>query len=500
MQLSINDFLKYRKEFSLGDLQTESLNPISKNLSQTLNKNTKEAISILKKIDSIALKKIPQYSQRIFEMQNECQQILSQGGRVFLCGCGATGRLAISLEKIYRMQRGKNNVISFMAGGDFALIKSVESFEDSKEYGKRQLSDLGFNENDILLSITEGGETSFVIGATEYAATISKVNPWFIYCNPDKQLLKIKRSADIILSENVKKLSLDIGAMAISGSTRMQASTVQMIVGGMSILFNHQSLQSLEDELNHLVQSLVEVDYSWLDLFIEAEADLYMNKKTVSYRTSSDLGICVLTDTTERAPTFNLQSFETLSDNYLSWSYLCLDDAKTIAEAWTKLLGRSPRPIEWAEHSKSIGIEKIHEFDLTNSSLDRRIKVDSEMKKFEISNAKNEIVFKFEQIQHRLKLLDNSYFYKHIILKMILNTQSTLVMGKMGRYRGNLMTFVKASNAKLVDRAYRYIKVLLDEENIIYNDEQIIELIFKYRSENVSEGIVNKVFNELKEA
>ena len=83
---------------------------------------------------------------------------------------------------------------------------------------------------------------------------------------------------------------------------------------------------------------------------------------------------------------------------------------------------------------------------------------------------------------------------------MILNTQSTLVMGKMGRYRGNLMTFVKASNAKLVDRAYRYIKVLLDEENIIYNDEQIIELIFKYRSENVSEGIVNKVFNELKEA
>lgn len=73
------------------------------------------------------------------------QDTLKSGNKVFMCGCGATGRLSLVLETLFRQKFGNTDkVISFMAGGDFALIKSVESFEDRTEYGERQLMELGF--------------------------------------------------------------------------------------------------------------------------------------------------------------------------------------------------------------------------------------------------------------------------------------------------------------------------------------------------------------------
>lgn len=43
-----------------------------------------------------------------------------------------------------------------MAGGDVALIKSVEDFEDHPEFAVQHMKDLGFTENDLLLASTEG--------------------------------------------------------------------------------------------------------------------------------------------------------------------------------------------------------------------------------------------------------------------------------------------------------------------------------------------------------
>ena len=51
-----------------------------------------------------------------------------------------------------------------MAGGDYALIKSVEGFEDFTAFGRKQIRDLGVRAGDVVFAITEGGETSFVIG------------------------------------------------------------------------------------------------------------------------------------------------------------------------------------------------------------------------------------------------------------------------------------------------------------------------------------------------
>lgn len=48
----------------------------------------------------------------------------------------------------------------------------------------------------------------------------------------------------------------------------------------------------------------------------------------------------------------------------------------------------------------------------------------------------------------------------HSIIKMVLNNLSTVIMGRMDRYQSNIMTYVKPTNYKLIDRATRYVMML----------------------------------------
>ena len=50
---------------------------------------------------------------------------------------------------------------------------------------------------------------------------------------------------------------------------------------------------------------------------------------------------------------------------------------------------------------------------------------------------------------------------RNIALKLLLNAHSTLLAGRLGRFEGNWMTWVKPGNLKLIDRAIRYIRHIL---------------------------------------
>jgi N-acetylmuramic acid 6-phosphate etherase len=56
---------------------------------------------------------------------------------------------------------------------------------------------------------------------------------------------------------------------------------------------------------------------------------------------------------------------------------------------------------------------------------------------------------------------------------MILNMHSTLVMGRMGRYERNIMTWVRPANNKLIDRTIRYVDLFLRESNIYKSYQEI---------------------------
>src|SRR5207253_3478718 len=77
---------------------------------------------------------------------------------------------------------------------------------------------------------TEGGETSFVIG-TAWKGLEAGAKVYFVYNNPDSILCRhVKRSREIIEEPRIEKINLTTGPMAITGSTRMQATTIQLCV------------------------------------------------------------------------------------------------------------------------------------------------------------------------------------------------------------------------------------------------------------------------------
>jgi len=494
------DFLSISSQFKLGHLQTESFHPVTAKLSQTLIKKTGEGISLLKEVDTRALNLIKDKADEVHLMSLKIHETLTLGGRVFFCGCGATGRLSLVVETLYRQSfTGKNNVFAFMAGGDFALIKSVESFEDQTSYGERQLMELGFKEGDLLIATTEGGETPFVIGAALKAAEVSSMGSYFLYCNPDELLSGLERCRLVLSNPKVAKINLSVGPMGISGSTRMQASTVLMMAAGAALLHHNMDQVKFSQYWSDSLHELNQLDYKWLAPFVEAEAELYKSKKFLNYTSDHILGISILTDTTERSPTFSLSGFENLIGDISrpSLSYLFLPAAKTSKDAWFALLHRAPRALDWAEFNGRINIDQVYGFDIsTEGRLGREKRL--ETKTFEITHHHSYVLFKLEGLEYKLPV-GGDILLTHLKVKILINTLSTSIMGLLGRYEGNVMTWVRASNNKLVDRAARYIAEILSQQGLSRTYEQIVQEIFKQlEGIHENEPIVLKVVEALK--
>jgi N-acetylmuramic acid 6-phosphate etherase len=129
----------------------------------------------------------------------------------------------------------------------------------------------------------------------------------------------------------------------------------------------------------------------------------------------------------------------------------------------------------------------LYGFDFSRKGLEKR-KQKISPSSFVIIDIRRETgQFKFEfQEEVRFVSTDGlSLLNQHLLLKMLLNILSTLVMGKLGRYESNLMTYVTPSNNKLIDRAVRYVGILLERKEISASYEQIVYALF----EEIDSGI-----------
>ena len=246
-------FINEEKAFRLGELLTESSHPKTRTLSQTLRTNLPEGIRLLQSVDD----DIPPAVEKVFqqdpfkELIKTFSKAIKARKRIFFTGCGATGRLSILLETAWRrfwrtlkqthpdiaacMPGMEDLTISVMAGGDFALIKSVEGFEDFPDFGRYQLKQGGVSSGDVVVAITEGGETPFVIGTAWQGLDVG-AKVFFVYNNPTDLLSRfVQRSREVIEEPRITKLDLSTGSMAITGSTRMQATTAELLVVGCAL-------------------------------------------------------------------------------------------------------------------------------------------------------------------------------------------------------------------------------------------------------------------------
>ena len=481
--MEVQSFLKEAHKYHLGELNTEQPHPKTQNLAEIIQKDLPSAVSLLKEVDIEALEKLLTYSPAIERLKKSIQQALGQDGRIFLCGCGATGRLSLLLEFLWREQNpGNNQVIAFMAGGDVALVHSLEGFEDYPEYGERHLKQLGFSKDDLLISCTEGGETPYVIGATEAASNISKHKPYFLYCNPDQLLCeKVERSKLVIENQDIEKICLSVGPMALSGSTRMQASTVLQLAVGMALLFPEQSVSA---QVSAFIDHVKKSPFDKLVPFIKKEVEIYNLGDYLMY-SPLDFGISVFTDTTERSPTFSLPSFEGKSkhNDKPSLCYIQFPNCENGDESWQELLLRTPRPINWPEVDPQTTAEYLHSFDFSKNAYEfRKSSIGNKSQHiFHIRKDEDYLVWELEEVQDHFSLAGLNSLLQHTFLKLLINTHSTLLMGLMGRYKSNIMTWVTPTNGKLIDRSARYIQLLLKEKNIEASYEEVVKKIFNFK-------------------
>ncbi len=489
-----DDFLVICEQFKLGKLPTESQHPSTLNLSSDALTNVSAAIQTIKDIDYGVFLEVQKKLPELKLLKEKVATTINNGGNIFLCGCGATGRLSLALETIWRHQHKNNStlesrVISFMAGGDVALIHSVEKFEDFPEFGERQLMELGFKEGDLLISTTEGGETPFVIGATEAASRVSSNKPFFLYCNPDEILAKTAaRSKNVILNPDIFKINVTVGPMALTGSTRMQATTILMYYVGLAMWYYDREFSLIELEVKNIISFIEKTNFDFLKPFIERESAIYKEEGYIFYETDTYLGISILTDTTERSPTFSLYPFENQKDDDKnpSLSYLYFKKSKDRATAWSDLLLRSPRTFYWPEVTAQTSGERLDGFDFSEKFPELRatyLKNKHHHFKIYFNEPKNQIYFELDDLSYTLDLEVLNFLSTHLVLKVLMNNLSTTIMGRMGRYESNLMTWVRASNNKLVDRAVRYATTLLAQKGIDVPYEKLVHSCFKLKDQ-----------------
>ena len=344
------EFVAISSQFKLGALVTESSHPVTAELSQTARQSIAAALGQLFDVDLDVINKYQEFAEsgRARAIADTLLRSLKNGGKLFFTGCGSTGRLSIQLVSIWRdfwqRQRAQglkssptaeeleNRAFSVMAGGDFALIKAVEGFEDFTQFGKKQIGDLGVSAKDVVFAITEGGETSFVIG-TAWKGVEVGAKVYFVYNNPDDILCEhVQRSREVIQDSRIERINLTTGPMAITGSTRMQATTIQLCV---ILTILEMVLRDLMREFEptgpgELESNQVPAEFHRKLLAMHAglksptllaqlanlgalEEEVYRSSHKNNYF-ADRFGIDVLTDTTERSPTYCTPPFRKFDD------------------------------------------------------------------------------------------------------------------------------------------------------------------------------------------
>ena len=387
-----------------------------------------------------------------------------------------------------------------MTGGDYALVKSVEFFEDYQSFGRRQVQEMGMDSNDMLIAITEGGETSSVLG-TVFEALDCNSKVFLMFNNPADLLAEhLERSRKAIRDPRVCVLDLSCGPMALAGSTRMQATTSEQLVAGgalesiMNQLLGKEQCDYAADFENLLDSLESSTSVKAMADYIDFEAEIYRKKGLITYF-ANDFLLDIFTDTTERSPTFMLPPFrkndDTLSPR--SWAFVKNPLLSTV-EVWSRGMRRPLRCLDWtlqdyiqmgAPESVQSNPPKIQASELLKfevgkeSPQDRSVTgrdaavlvtvgkepVDPALfKAFEtldapfayrkhlsVGGAEGDYTIACDLPETPLQLM------KHMAIKLALNTISTGTMAVLGRITGNWMSWVDATNKKLIDRATRLI-------------------------------------------
>ncbi len=483
-------FIKEESDYFLGYIDAEQSNPKTRTLSQTISVNVKDGVRMLQSVDAdlLELYKNTLYSDKFDKFLNSIKNVLEGNGKIVLSGCGSSGRLCMSVEKGFRRavkKLGLNNmedkVVTLMTGGDYALIRAVENFEDFEVLARKQVDELKVTKDDLLIGVTATGETTSIIGSAMRASELG-AQVYMVVCSDiEKMLGKIERVDKLYSRDNVSVLYLPCGPFGVAGSSRMQSSSIEqtVIMSAFELILNkNMTKEKLCDMFKNMLEYLMSDSVvEKIAEYVEKENDIYKKKGYVTYF-SKEYVLDILTDTTERGPTFTTPPFrpQHRTDLPLSWAFV-KNPVLTNKEAWLDCLGRKARCVEWEqEYYNSVGItaqipdiseERMHEFIIGCEADSEREEKDG----IAVWIDSKEPCEEFKKIASRYKGQHSLVIevdkqptlmnvFERIGMKMAINTISTGAMALYGRVTGNYMTFLNISNKKLIDRGARIVSDL----------------------------------------
>lgn len=507
------DFIDNEKQFQLGFLPTEQSNPITATLEEDFRRSTIAGIQCLQRGD----RQMPITMRHVFAgrrfaklVDSMVSTVTGPKGRIIFSGCGATGRLSILLESMWRdffhrraaeLTREERALAdrsaSIMTGGDFALIRSVEFFEDYAEGGRRQAAALDVGAGDTFVAITEGGETSSVLGTLRYAAEHG-ATCFLVFNNPaDILRSRLDRCREAIDNPKVTVIDLYCGSMSVAGSTRMQATSSEQLLCSCALeaalcrvlpRFARETASDYTLAFERLLSGLEsDAGRRMIADEIEFEKSVYEAGGRITYLADKCM-LDLFTDNTERAPTFMIPPLRSSRERDFaqSWAFV-KNPLHPTEECWSEMMRRRPRCLEFtADDARSLGMPQgfidhpplikysdLITYMIGNEPAPERIEgyaraaaVVLNVPGAESSFAaaadrlaaawpeRRDFTFAFPIADSPLEI------WKHLAVKLAFNCLSTGTMAEMGRIAGNWMSWVSMSNKKLIDRCIRLVSEL----------------------------------------
>lgn len=146
---------------------------------------------------------------------------LRGGGRLFYVGAGTSGRLGVldAAECVPTFSVPPEMVQGIIAGGETALIHSIEGAEDSRAQGRADILAHGLTAQDVVVGIAASGRTPYVVAALEAAREVG-AGTVGIACN---------QPAPVLDAAAIRIAALT-GPEVITGSTRLKAGTAQKLI------------------------------------------------------------------------------------------------------------------------------------------------------------------------------------------------------------------------------------------------------------------------------
>ncbi|NOZ08380.1 MAG: N-acetylmuramic acid 6-phosphate etherase [FCB group bacterium] len=244
------------------------------------SKSIRDILELINAEDATVAGAVEGAIPRIEDFVRLTVKALSSDGRLFYVGSGTSGRLGVldAAECPPTFSVEPTLVQGIIAGGEKALVQSVENAEDSLAEGKASVEKAAVTPQDVVLGISTSSATPYVLAALERAAEMG-ASTGLLICNEMAKPAYIDVLIPVI-----------VGPEIITGSTRMKAGTATKLVLNMistttmiklnktygNLMVDLKALnQKLWDRGTRIIREFVPLDYeSARELLISAKGEV----------------------------------------------------------------------------------------------------------------------------------------------------------------------------------------------------------------------------------